>query len=853
MGNSGNGRKRAAGVIRIDGSVFSTLTGMAAAAISMGILAQPAAAGTEPEFGVWHSSSPQDSFPPSTLVDSVITGAQIVGHESSESASVGWVSHSSNLTATASVTTLSLSLDVGMWQSQGPGGNTAWYAVGETEFAVHDLVFSSTDGSGGNVGVQLNAELCSSHSGFCTHNPPGEPDPPCVQAPFQHAISGAMGGAFAGYAFIGPFVYGNGGGGPVPQGCITPNSPTTNVNLNGQPHPFGIRLSAWVVVDISGAGQSDFSSVSATLKLGELQPDGRIGPIFNLPGNVTANAPSINLVDNYILPPPPALVIDANTTPEDLDELVVVDGNLQIIDIPVGPCLSFANLTEVNGSILAYQIPENICLDMPGASVGGDIVIGEIDGGVTVDVGSNGGDVIIGEIDGGVVVETDNSGGDVIIGEVNGGVVVDSGGGGDVIVGGNNGGVVVDSRGGGDVIIGGNSGGVVVVDSNGGGDVIIGGNNGGVVVDSGGGGDVIIGSSDGGVVVGVSGDSEDIIVEETGESVEVTTVGDVNGDIEVTNVFTAEDLCFGTPLEPVTITLGGEKVTGKLMLTGNGPTTLTTLQPVNIGGNLHADNLVQSPLDLSTITVDGTLDLEGVGSDPIIAPFAAGGLNLIRSVHCTDALRLAMNNLNGTAGDLITIDRIGGAELPAERGRNAEGDHASLDPLCRYTVAITGTHSEPATIRLALDLASLSTGERKALAAALVDGKASIAVSDGSMLTALPLCPAAAEEGCTEIVLLDAAGLSVPFEDAVTIEFGTRALSADLAAVIWDSRQACSADIAPQPNGDGLVNISDIQALIEALGLPCNNCVEDIAPPEGDKAVSVSDILHALQTFGTCH
>jgi hypothetical protein len=63
----------------------------------------------------------------------------------------------------------------------------------------------------------------------------------------------------------------------------------------------------------------------------------------------------------------------------------------------------------------------------------------------------------------------------------------------------------------------------------------------------------------------------------------------------------------------------------------------------------------------------------------------------------------------------------------------------------------------------------------------------------------------------------------------------------------------CVADIAP-PGGDGAVNVNDLLAVINAWG-PCANpqsCPADIAPPGGDGAVNVNDLLAVINAWGPC-
>jgi hypothetical protein len=61
----------------------------------------------------------------------------------------------------------------------------------------------------------------------------------------------------------------------------------------------------------------------------------------------------------------------------------------------------------------------------------------------------------------------------------------------------------------------------------------------------------------------------------------------------------------------------------------------------------------------------------------------------------------------------------------------------------------------------------------------------------------------------------------------------------------------CSADIAPLPNGDGLVNVNDLLSIITSWGA-CPECPADIAPPGGNNVVNVDDLLQVVTHWGPC-
>ena len=58
----------------------------------------------------------------------------------------------------------------------------------------------------------------------------------------------------------------------------------------------------------------------------------------------------------------------------------------------------------------------------------------------------------------------------------------------------------------------------------------------------------------------------------------------------------------------------------------------------------------------------------------------------------------------------------------------------------------------------------------------------------------------------------------------------------------------CPAECAPDINGDGTVNVSDLLQLIGAWG-PCGGCDEDI---DDSGEVDVTDLLMAIASWGDC-
>jgi hypothetical protein len=62
---------------------------------------------------------------------------------------------------------------------------------------------------------------------------------------------------------------------------------------------------------------------------------------------------------------------------------------------------------------------------------------------------------------------------------------------------------------------------------------------------------------------------------------------------------------------------------------------------------------------------------------------------------------------------------------------------------------------------------------------------------------------------------------------------------------------ACPADIAPSPNGNGIVDVDDLLAIINDWGR-CVGCAADIAPPGGNGMVDVDDLLKVINDWGFC-
>ena len=63
----------------------------------------------------------------------------------------------------------------------------------------------------------------------------------------------------------------------------------------------------------------------------------------------------------------------------------------------------------------------------------------------------------------------------------------------------------------------------------------------------------------------------------------------------------------------------------------------------------------------------------------------------------------------------------------------------------------------------------------------------------------------------------------------------------------------CPADLAP-PQGNGVVNVQDLLAVITAWGVCANpnQCPADIAPVGGNDVVNVQDLLAVITAWGAC-
>jgi hypothetical protein len=65
------------------------------------------------------------------------------------------------------------------------------------------------------------------------------------------------------------------------------------------------------------------------------------------------------------------------------------------------------------------------------------------------------------------------------------------------------------------------------------------------------------------------------------------------------------------------------------------------------------------------------------------------------------------------------------------------------------------------------------------------------------------------------------------------------------------SMWGCRADIAPTPQGDNVVDVDDLVAVILEWG-PCSGCRADFEPPGGDGQVNVDDLVAVILNWGVC-
>jgi hypothetical protein len=71
-----------------------------------------------------------------------------------------------------------------------------------------------------------------------------------------------------------------------------------------------------------------------------------------------------------------------------------------------------------------------------------------------------------------------------------------------------------------------------------------------------------------------------------------------------------------------------------------------------------------------------------------------------------------------------------------------------------------------------------------------------------------------------------------------------------------DPPTSCDGDIAPEPKGNGVVDVDDLLAVINSWGLCPNclliNCAADISPEGGNCMVDVDDLLAVINGWGLC-
>ncbi|MCA9296971.1 MAG: hypothetical protein KC983_10645, partial [Phycisphaerales bacterium] len=361
-------------------------------------------------------------------------------------------------------------------------------------------------------------------------------------------------------------------------------------------------------------------------------------------------------------------------------------------------------------------------------------------------------------------------------------------------------------------------------------------------------GDIIIDGTDGGTVIDTGGGSEDLIIGPNGDVtvIDLTVGGNVNGTLKVTNA--SPDELDGA----VSITLAGSSVSADVTITEKRPTTITTLKPLTVTGNLTADHLVQSPLDLGAITVGGSTDISALGSNSIIAQIAGRATSIVAD-HGTDRAHLTIAPGVATPGTPITVNRLGGFELEPMIGVSANGKSVLLTPFARYSIIHRERIDGLVELECSIDFAALPGPIAGALRAAVLDDRATLATARrkvlapaqfGPTLMALPLCSEAAP-GCAQVVLLDANGFpTLSIDDATRIEFRTQLTSYSEWAVVVEDMVACPADF----DGSGEVNFFDLDAMLGAWGA-CSGCHYDL---NDDGGVNVDDVLDLISALGRC-
>jgi hypothetical protein len=116
----------------------------------------------------------------------------------------------------------------------------------------------------------------------------------------------------------------------------TPTNGWHSLTWTGQINTFfptsfwNVKLEAELDLGIVGRDQRSDGSARAIALLGPVNPDGSIGPVFTFPDcpGCTANAASINLIDNYIYPPVGTCVADIDGDNDtDLGDFTILAAN----------------------------------------------------------------------------------------------------------------------------------------------------------------------------------------------------------------------------------------------------------------------------------------------------------------------------------------------------------------------------------------------------------------------------------------------------------------------------------------------------------------------------------------------
>lgn len=471
----------------------------------------------------------------------------------------------------------------------------------------------------------------------------------------------------------------NGEGSPIPPAESGGWLPVNNTGL------LTVPLNTPVAIDVSMlVSMSDrYDTCPSCQGIGRYEAANTMGlrlaqqPFtFSGPGTYTVSALPLLIYSNLW---PVVAVIDENSTQEELDALTVADGHI-IVEGPAGTgCLSFANLTQVTGSVFVQGGPAfDACLDMQLANLEGDFQVNNHQGAVNAQLG------------------------------------------------------------------------------------------------------------------GIEGNVQ---IESTGGDVNVTVAGDILGDLVVSepdgggrpSTFLPS---FQGSASLVTVSLNGTSIGGRISLVGVGPTTLNMPGVLTVGGDLEADNISQSLLDLSQTSVGGRTLLTTRDTPTIHAKVAALETDL-RADFQSDGFELHLPADSVATDAPLTLQRLGGAEIEWQAGLKPDGSTGVLDPYAMFSVNVGGTLSAPATVAMRMTLSNLASSELTRITTAVADGRLTLARRPtNAIFASLPICPTAVSEiGCAALIPLDSNDQPTTLELATSLKLSTHAVEfSDWALVVIASR-----------------------------------------------------------------